>query len=66
MNQYIPDLTERFPEGFDGVDLTDSFFPSRRGGYEPSYDELYEEYEQEEEKEPRKFDIGKHLNVGRC
>ena len=25
---YIPDLTERFPEGFGGVDLTDSYFPS--------------------------------------
>lgn len=23
---YIPDLTERFPEGFDGVDMTPSFF----------------------------------------
>ena len=28
-DQYIPDLTERFPEGFGGVDMTDSFFPSR-------------------------------------
>ena len=26
MGQYIPDITERFPEGFWGVDLTDSFF----------------------------------------
>ena len=24
---YIPDLTERFPEGFDGVDMTDKYFP---------------------------------------
>ena len=30
MSQYIPDLTERFPEGFGGVDLTYSYFPSRR------------------------------------
>lgn len=59
MSQYIPDLTERFPEGFGGVDMTNSFFPS--GGYEPSWDELYEEYEQKEEKESRKFDIGNHL-----
>ena len=29
MSQYIPDLTERFPEGFGGVDMTDSYFPSR-------------------------------------
>lgn len=35
---YIPDLTERFPEGFGGVDLTDSYFPSFGSsyhGYEP-------------------------------
>lgn len=32
---YIPDLTERFPEGFDGVDLTDSYYPSMRGGLDP-------------------------------
>ena len=30
-DQYIPDITERFPEGFDGVDRTDSYF------YEPRY-----------------------------
>lgn len=23
---YIPDITERFPEGYDGVDMTPSFF----------------------------------------
>lgn len=28
--QYIPDLTERFPEGFGGVDLTDKYFPCER------------------------------------
>ena len=27
---YIPDLTERFPEGLDGVDMTDRYFPSER------------------------------------
>ena len=26
MGQYIPDLTERFPEGFGGVDMTPSYF----------------------------------------
>lgn len=26
MSQYIPDITERFPEGFGGVDMTPSFF----------------------------------------
>ena len=38
MNQYIPDLTERFPEGFDGVDMTDKYFP-------PSHRDRYDEYE---------------------
>lgn len=27
---YIPDMTERFPEGLDGVDLTDNYFPHER------------------------------------
>lgn len=26
MGQYIPDLTERFPEGFGGIDMTPSYF----------------------------------------
>jgi len=26
MSQYIPDITERFPEGFGGVDMTDDYF----------------------------------------
>lgn len=30
-DQYIPDLTERFPEGFGGVDMTDSYFPCESG-----------------------------------
>ncbi len=46
---YIPDLTERFPEGFDGIDLTDSYFPSERRGYEPTWDELADEYDEMEE-----------------
>ena len=24
---YIPDMTERFPEGMDGIDMTDYYFP---------------------------------------
>lgn len=36
---YIPDLTERFPEGFGGVDLTDKYFPSRN--YDP-FDDWFE------------------------
>lgn len=26
---YIPDMTERFPEGMDGVDMTDHYFPNK-------------------------------------
>lgn len=40
---YIPDLTERFPEGFDGVDMTDSYYPSLRG-YSDPWAYLDEEY----------------------
>ena len=28
---YIPDITERFPEGFCGVDMTASYFQSEDG-----------------------------------
>jgi len=42
MSQYIPDLCERFPEGMDGVDMTDSFFG---GGYYDSGREYSEKYE---------------------
>lgn len=46
--QYIPDLTERFPEGFDGIDLTDSFFPyDTRIDYD--FDMAIEEMEKEYE-----------------
>lgn len=38
--QYIPDLTERFPEGFGGVDLTDRYFPTERD-IDSYYDEHY-------------------------
>ncbi len=30
MSQYIPDITERFPEGFGGVDMTSKYFPMER------------------------------------
>lgn len=45
MNQYIPDLTERFPEGFDGVDMTDSYFPptNSRAVFDKQMEKLYEE-----------------------
>lgn len=57
MGQYIPDLTERFPEGFGGVDMTPSYF-----GEPVDWSRAYKEddYENEEEKptKPRKFEIG--------
>lgn len=46
MSQYIPDLTERFPEGFDGVDLTDSYFPSE-GCYSDVESSMWDELERE-------------------
>ena len=64
MGQYIPDLTERFPEGCDGVDYTDRYFPPTH--YNPLYDwDLMERDEQMDmedeipfEEEPRQFEIG--------
>lgn len=55
MSQYIPDLTERFPEGFGGVDLTDSYFPSRKPYWDMMCDEDFDDdmeipYENEEER----------------
>lgn len=38
-NDYIPDMTERFPEGPRGIDMTDSYFT-------PSGYNHYEDYDQ--------------------
>jgi len=48
MNQYIPDITERFPEGYDGVDMTDSYFFSAEA-FDREAEEVGEEEEEEEE-----------------
>jgi hypothetical protein len=60
MSQYIPDLTERFPEGFDGVDMTPSYFGEpvdwSRAIREDDFEEECEIFE--EEIEPRQFEIG--------
>lgn len=57
---YIPDLTERFPEGFGGVDMTSKYFPSR-GDIWDAWDDM-EDYEYETPKEtepkPRVFKVG--------
>ena len=64
---YIPDLTERFPEGFGGVDMTPSYFGepvdysrSYVNGYEPSYEEIMAEETTMETKspKPRLFEVG--------
>lgn len=71
MSQYIPDITERFPEGFGGVDMTDRYFPSKRMAYEDWMDDWYDgeeiPYEEEitrkeisENIKPKRFEIGQH------
>ena len=56
MGQYIPDITERFPEGYGGVDMTPSFFGEpvdwSRAYQEDEYD--YEDYDETEMEEPVK------------
>lgn len=63
MGQYIPDLTERFPEGFGGVDMTPSYFGgtvdwSRAYKEDDYYDDFRDEYYGKPPTEPRKFEIG--------
>lgn len=55
---YIPDLTERFPEGFGGVDLTPSYF-----GEPVDWSRAYKEdeddcCEEETSTEPKRFEVG--------
>ena len=45
---YIPDLTERFPEGFGGVDMTPGYF-GEPVDWSRAYKEDFEEYEVSEE-----------------
>jgi hypothetical protein len=56
MGQYIPDLTERFPEGFRGIDMTPSYFGEPVDWSDP-YGYCEDVYE--EPMEPRKFELGK-------
>lgn len=63
MGQYIPDITERFPEGFSGVDMTDRYFPSRRADWnwgDFTEAELigYDEIPYEIEEKPKRFEVG--------
>ena len=57
--QYIPDLIERFPEGFDGVDLTDSYFPESR---ELDAYDAFRLMEEEYEKTEREWQLDECLN----
>ena len=54
--QYIPDLTERFPEGFVGVDLTDRYFPCERGKDIYADWDALDRWEREYEKREREVD----------
>ena len=67
MSQYIPDITERFPEGFGGVDLTDSYFPSERGSDYQFWANMEIAFESEIEAEEER-QKGKHtcLNCRSC
>lgn len=64
MSQYIPDLTERFPEGFGGVDMTSKYFPSRGNIYDMwdvmSESDLigYDDMPPTTETKPRVFKVG--------
>lgn len=48
---YIPDLTERFPEGFGGVDMTDRYcnnLDDLRGMYKMHQEEEWHRFLEEE------------------
>ena len=54
-SQYIPDMTERFPEGMDGIDLTDSYFPPTH--FEPIDIDFFAELEEMNTSEKGKTDV---------
>ena len=54
---YIPDLTERFPEGYGGVDMTPSFF-GEPVDWSRAYKEDDDYCEEETPTEPKKFEVG--------
>lgn len=56
MGQCIPDLTERFPEGFGGVDMTPSYF-GEPVDWSQAYKEDYDDYD-ETPTEPKRFEVG--------
>lgn len=58
MSQYIPDLTERFPEGFGGVDMTPSYFGEPVDWSRAYREDDYEDNCEETPIEPRIFEVG--------
>lgn len=54
---YIPDLTERFPEGFGGVDMTDSYFPCETGASDYLMWEMWEKAEERLQEEAEDDEI---------
>lgn len=64
---YIPDITERFPEGYDGVDMTPSYFGEPvdwSRAYQPEDDS--EGSDQEDDApatEPKKFQVGQAYEI---
>ena len=54
---YIPDLTERFPEGFGGVDLTDSFFPSKRDWRDLYYAEMMDDLDDSDFRHDEDYEV---------
>ena len=47
MGQYIPDITERFPEGYDGVDMTPMYFGEPVDWCRALKSEAYEEFKKD-------------------
>ena len=48
---YIPDMTERFPEGINGEDCTSDYSMDTSSKYEPTFEERQEMGEQRAEME---------------
>ena len=63
MGQYIPDLTERFPEGFGGVDMTPSYFGELVDWSRAYKEDDFEDCEIFEKIGPRQFKIGDEYRV---
>ena len=70
MSQYIPDITERFPEGYDGVDMTSSYI----GGPDDCWSRAYQPEEDPDDPdlddddsdpatEPKKFQVGQVYEI---